>query len=240
MEKNNMKLAIVTRADKNVESLASISHPLFKKYAKKCGADFFVLSEDEKEYFGLNNYRYWRILQINNLFNKGYDRVLHLDTDIVITDNAPNIFDVVPEATIGAVFEDKGSLLADRRLEIQKIQTELGDINWTKGYINEGVILLSKQHKAILDRVDGKLCNSTFASSQGHINYQIKNNNFNIINLGYKYNHMSLFSEPWNENKNRFESYFIHYAGGGKFKDKGNMSLESLMAKDKQLIYKTL
>ena len=35
-----------------------------------------------------------------------------------------------------------------------------------------------------------------------------------------KWNHMTMFSEPWNGNASRFDSNIIHYAGNGIFENK--------------------
>jgi hypothetical protein len=49
------------------------------------------------------------------------------------------------------------------------------------------------------------------------LGYQINKNNYGIHELSYKFNHMTMYSETWNNNKSRFESYIIHYAGQGNF-----------------------
>ena len=38
------KLAIVTRADGNIKNMTDITLPVMREYAKKCGADFKILS----------------------------------------------------------------------------------------------------------------------------------------------------------------------------------------------------
>ena len=40
-----MKLLITTRADSKVKGWAALTHPIFKDYAKKVGADFMLLDE---------------------------------------------------------------------------------------------------------------------------------------------------------------------------------------------------
>ena len=109
-----MKLAIVTRADSGVQNWIDITHKPMMRYANKCGADFFVFDHDPVEMKHLNKYIFWRILKVNELFDRGYDRVLHLDTDVLVTDKAPNIFEVVPYDHVGVVYEDKGSRSGER------------------------------------------------------------------------------------------------------------------------------
>jgi hypothetical protein len=49
-----------------------------------------------------------------------------------------------------------------------------------------------------------------------------------------KWNHMTMFSEPWNGNANRFDSYIIHYAGKGVFDKTSRMEQ---IKSDKDIIY---
>ena len=74
-------------------------------------------------------------------------------------------------------------------------------------------------------------------SDIAHISYQIKNNNLDIFELDYTWNHMSMFSEPWNGSPSRFDSKIIHYAGNADFPDKGRRSRERLIADDAKRIH---
>jgi len=46
-----------------------------------------------------------------------------------------------------------------------------------------------------------------------------------------------MFSEPWNGSPSRFDSYILHYAGGGRFPDKGKQSRVQLIRDDIKKIY---
>jgi len=84
-------------------------------------------------------------------------------------------------------------------------------------------------------KINGQLWNGEFA--QTHLNYQMMKFRYKYIDLGYKFNHMSIFSESWNGSPSRFDSYIIHYAGGGKFSDKGKRSKAQLIKDDIKKIY---
>ncbi|MCP3968244.1 MAG: hypothetical protein GY718_18185, partial [Lentisphaerae bacterium] len=58
-----------------------------------------------------------------------------------------------------------------------------------------------------------------FGYDDAFIGYLIKKLKFPVYELSYKWNHMQMFSEPWNDNANRFDSYVIHYAGAARFPD---------------------
>ena len=48
-----------------------------------------------------------------------------------------------------------------------------------------------------------------------------------VKQLDYRWNHMTMFSEPWNDNADRFESFIIHYAGRGVF-DEADITEQAL------------
>jgi len=50
-----------------------------------------------------------------------------------------------------------------------------------------------------------------------HLGYNIYKHGFEVQDLGYKFNHMTMFSEKWNKSADRFASHIIHYAGQGVF-----------------------
>ncbi len=211
-----MKLLIVTRSDNKYQEISNITHPIIKRFAKKWNADFLILdvSYDYPNCPGWYG-RFYRILHMYDLFNE-YDRILHIDSDVIINKNCPNVFEVVPIDKIGTIYEDVGTRKKDRLKRIIEAQEYFGDIGWKTGYINVGVFLASKQHRDIFQPINNKLW---FGRGSGDIviGYNIKKYNFKVHELPYRYNHTIIFSEPWNDKANRFNSYFIHYAGKGLF-----------------------
>jgi len=209
-----MKLLIATRADDNIKWMTDFTHPMIKRYAERCNAEFTILSGNtyQRNYNGAVHNHY-RILDLYNLLNK-YDRILSLDSDILIQKTCPNIFDEVPEEKIGTIYEDKGSREKFRRSLITSIQEKRGDIGWTEGYINTGVFIVSKCHKSIF-KVDLDNLWLDFGQDDVELGYQINKLKFPIHELPFQYNHMSMFSEVFNNYASRFDSYIVHYAGNG-------------------------
>ena len=91
-----------------------------------------------------------------------------------------------------------------------------GDIGWREGYINTGVFLTSKQHKDIFTKHNGEYY-TDWGSDDVHIGYNINKQGHKIHELDYTFNHMCMFSEPWNGNPDRYKSNIIHYAGNATF-----------------------
>jgi len=94
--------------------------------------------------------------------------------------------------------------------------------------------------KEIFTKINGKLWGEdfkVFGAIQAHIGYQIVNQDHKYVDLGYKWNHMSMFSEPWNGSLSRFNSYIIHYAGKCKFPDRGKRNRIQMIRDDIEIIY---
>jgi len=217
----SMKLLVATRADSNIKAMTDITHPLIQSYCKKIGADFKVLAQDSECKEGKRKNHY-RITAIKELLEE-YDRVLSIDSDVVINKTCPDIFKETPEDCIGTIFEDKGSRAAARHSRISKIQGVYGDVGWRTGYINTGVFVVSKNHKNIFNSI-----NDSFWLGEGeddvHIGFNIHKLNLKIHELSFKWNHMTMFSEGWNNCADRFSSFIIHYAGQGKFNQNSRLS----------------
>lgn len=199
------KYALVTRA-KGIEDIASVAHPVLKKYAHRCKAEFIVIDED---IINCGSFHY-EILQIYDLL-KEYDRILHLDSDILIAPDCPNLLDIVPEEKIGLVFEDKYTRRKSRRYYIRRIQEEWGDIGWRMGYQNSGVMVCSRVHREVFVYDPSRLWNK-WGYADLQLSYRIHELGFEIHELPFIYNHMSMFSEM---GKNHLKSFVLHYAGRG-------------------------
>jgi hypothetical protein len=197
--------AVVTRAKDSYE-LARITHPILIEYAKKCQADFIVINEEK---IRLGDFSF-EIFQCYDLFDT-YQRIAVIDTDVLITPSCPNLFEVVPPEKIGVVYEDKYTRKQDRRARIINCQKQLGQIGWKQGYINSGVLVLSRIHRKILTYEHGKVWNN-YGYDDVLIGYKIHKCQYQVYELSYKFNHMSMFSEM---GKNHLKSYIIHYAGRG-------------------------
>jgi len=212
------KLLITTRADNNVDYIAELTHPLFKDYAERCGADFLVL-DNIAPAEGDDNVAVYRIMQHYDLHDT-YERILCLDTDIIINKNSPNIFDYVPEDKIGCTLEDTviTERIKDRREAIEHVQKKWKDIGWKSNYINSGVFLTSRMHRDIFQSVDGEYWTGR-GSDDIHLGYQIHKNGYEIFRLPFQYNHTGLYSEARGGGHDRMNSYFLHYAGGKQIKE---------------------
>ena len=150
-----------------------------------------------------------------------YDRIMIFDADAMLSPTCPDIFAAVPEDAIGGVMEDVGSRFDNRREWIATIKLMAMDARldgWNEGYMNSGVMVLSACHREAMTlnlddvRVRDVSLPDGF-NDQNVVNYLAQRSGFPICALGYKWNHMSIFSEEWNGSPDPLDSHIIHYAG---------------------------
>lgn len=229
-----MKLLMATCADESQQH-AKHTLPIHRMYARRWGADFKVLDDQYYNKLGFAMWNY-RTIVFRELLEE-YERIFYLDSDIVINKTCPNIFDAVPYDTVGLVLEDKGSRLENRRRRIALVKAHFGgNDHWVTGFPNGGLYVVSKTHREIFTKINGQLWNGP-GYDGNHYMYQIMKQAHKYVDLGYKWNHMSMFSEPWNGGLSRFDSYILHYAGGGKFPDRDNRSVPQMIEDDIRRIY---
>src|ERR1035437_1575904 len=126
-----MKLAITTRADNNIKSMTDLTFPIIHDFCKKWNADFIILDQTPI-IMSDDNHPHFRIMKLYDLYND-YDRIISLDCDIVINKICPNLFDIVPEDSIGTIFEDKGTRKNARLQRIQNCQDQFSNVRWING-----------------------------------------------------------------------------------------------------------
>ena len=202
------KNALVTVSVGEVyKEMSKLTHPSIKAYANRIGADFICIDESD------STSPHWEKFQIFNLLNK-YDRIIYLDTDIIVRDDTPNLFDIVPKEQVGMFNE--GSFTQQRQLSLIDTCKEYGVTlsSWDGAYYNTGVIVVSRMHKEIF-RKPKKEFFSFY--EQGYINMIIAQMKLEIresplmFSLPYKFNRMTCMDKFTGEE--RHASYIIHYAG---------------------------
>lgn len=159
-KKDNLIIAVASGEDYKKE--AQITVPLMKDYANRVDAELIVLDgNDYPEYPMLNK---WRI----HPYIKRWKRTLYLDLDVIISPNAPNIFD--SPASQVALYDEYDDVLHNELNWIDRLSREISTI---QGYprkdrtwmANGGVLLFPqwaadmyslprrKQHLWCLDQI---------------------------------------------------------------------------------------
>lgn len=195
------KLVVTIAAGDFYTKMGELTHPIMKAYAEKIGADFKVLWGK-----GDHTIPHYRKLDIKHLFDE-YDRVLYVDTDILIRSDAPDLFAIVPEEELGIFNEGR---FVEREMNFRAFMKEIGfpEQKWNKKYFNTGVMVLSKDHSKIFQ--DPPEERNNFAE-QSYLNVMISHYKVPTKELSYKYNRMYCMDMLTGEE--RFDCYFMHYAG---------------------------
>lgn len=220
-----MKKAIVTICfGDNFRRIAKYTHNSIKRYAKKVGADFLILNE-ENQYIKDKSFPQWEKFALFYLLNR-YDRILYLDTDLIIRDDCPDLFSIVPYNQIGSFNEAKFVPREYYLLDTARTyNVDISKVKWNGKYYNTGVLLVSKCHKYLFEKPVIEY-NSFYEQSYLNLIFAIEESNRTkediplMYDLSYRFNRMTCLDvsgEP------RHASYIIHYAGYHYF-----LSLEEL------------
>lgn len=194
-----MRTALVTITTGSMyEKLAEITHPTLLAYALKIGAEFIVWRDTSGHEIPA-----YKKLEIYKLLD-AYDRVLYVDTDILIREDAPNLFELVPETHVGLFEEGK---FQNRRPAMKHLAPT--EMEWvTRGeYYNTGVMVVSKAHKNMFLNPLQEVNNFM---EQTWLNLMLFKSDFPVFQLPHRFNRMIWLDQSGEQ---RFDSYFLHYAG---------------------------
>ena len=172
------------------------------KYAHRIGADFININNQVVHPITKHDIRYEKF-QIYDLLGM-YDRIMLIDFDAVITKRCPDMFRLVPENKLGIKIAQGGFVFKDR------IEEQLGKIEWGDDYYNSGVMIVSKLQRELFNYRQTKVLTSGTLAEQNTITYRIYKQKIPIQFLGCEYHYIPMLD---GEVKNPF---IIHWAGGGR------------------------
>src|SRR3990170_5572970 len=202
-----MKKAIVTIVSgEETRKMWEGTGTSFLHYAQKTGAELVVL--DSSRLWMPSPH--WLKLDLYALLTR-FDRIIYLDSDILIRPDCPDLFDVIPKEKLGIFNEGKFS---PRAMAIHECKVRFRDDlpGWDgMSYYNTGVMVLSKIHRNIFEKPE-QVPKLRFAfGEQTFLNWRIIKGNFPIQELNWKFNRMSLMNKHLG--MTRLDSYIVHYAG---------------------------
>jgi hypothetical protein len=190
--------------------ISEFTYPMIKKYANRVGADFVVIDKSS------GSTPHWEKFSIFHLLNK-YERIIYIDTDVIVRDDCPNLFDIVPSTKLGAFnefpFTSNRQESLFRACEDYGIKLE----RWNGKYYNTGVMVISRIHKYLFKK---PIKESFNFYEQGYLNLVFSQNirtnaaqvyGLEVFDLSYKFNRMACMDSFTGEE--RHASYIIHYAG---------------------------
>lgn len=173
----------------------------WKFYAEKYGYDLIICEElwDNSD-FGKSRCAAWqKCLVLSQDWSQKYDRIVWVDTDIIINPNSPDITENIPEEKIGAVDEFSFPTKEKYQLALSRMYKHWENLgfNPTINYsapeyyknfgiecnfnevVQTGVLLLNpKIHKEVLEHVYYNYEEKGLNYEMRPLSYEILNNNF--------------------------------------------------------------
>ena len=143
LPKKSSEFAVcVIPANDSAVELLKISRDSIKSYAEKCGADYIELTGDQCEEWPIGNK--YRLYQVTSK----YEKTVFFDCDMIIKDNAPNLFKITPNDKIAAYdewydYENREWISEQYRL-INKAFNRQSDFNIPRSMINSGLLVIPK------------------------------------------------------------------------------------------------
>ena len=195
-----------------------------ERYCKRFGLAPVFLPEAKVNADGVGKYKFGRFEK----FQAGevladFDRMMLLDADTLITDLAPNVFDVVAPDKLGVVREDVLNITKTRRRHLRTAQLVMGELDWHEGYFNSGVIVASKMHRDLW-KVDNQLRQTILHPKLGKhkeqkiVNWRARKLGFELQWMDPRWNYLRMYEKKLGEP--RTNSFVIHYAGRANRKSK--------------------
>lgn len=202
------RLVIVVVANKIAADQYEITGPAIRQYAEKCNADFRAIEGDVCPDWSMGNK--WRISQ----YVKNYEQTLYLDVDVVIRDNAPNIFDNTPKDKIALYDEYRDTIDNVPNDWIQDDSDMISDLmGWEKSKrtwsANGGVMVLPRW-AADLYRPPTKPFLKNWCIDQALLTQQLDRLDIQPHLLDHRWNHIFVGQDFWSKIHN---AYFIHLNG---------------------------
>lgn len=199
-----MKTLVLTIAvGPDYQRIAQLTHPTLQAYAKRVGADFRAITSLETAH----TTPHWEKFQIADLLET-YDRILYIDTDLIIHPQCPDLFAAVPETHLG-MFNEAPFTDRSRELIIECCRHYGVTLpTWDGRYFNTGVMVISRRHRAVFQRPSQEV--GSFYE-QTYLNMRIAQFQVPMHELRHEYNRMTCMDRVIGEH--RSASKIIHYAG---------------------------
>lgn len=198
-----MNLVLTIAIGEDYEKIAKLTHDNIRVYADRFGSEFMCIDKQRISY----TTPHWEKFQIHDLLDE-YDRILYLDTDIIIRDDCPNLFDEVPEDKLGAFNETFFRSVSHRRVKSLAHLYGCRIPKWNGNYYNAGVMVISQQHKPLFKK-PLRECEDFY--EQSYLNVRIAQLNIPVYELHHSFNYMTGVDSITDDN--RHDAFIIHYAG---------------------------
>lgn len=205
-------------------------------YARRCDSELIVIDQDivgAPKSFSLQKVAWLQKLYVLQLVNE-YDEILYLDSDILVTPDALNVFDWIQSKGSCSIAMYNEYHLGGRDAFIDKLPDRFfkAPIKDPFQYFNVGVMYLkkgnllselAKKDELIEVMLDGVPC-----PEQTYYNGVLLNNLIPVLELPKTFNFME---EDSLDVQSRLFQFFIHYAGYS-FRERKRHKRSKIMRRD--------
>jgi hypothetical protein len=202
-----MKVAIVTLAIGEWEDIPEIHKPM-RALADACGADFIKITGREHPDWHI----FYEKVQIQKVLRGGYDYVLYLDGDVLVTPHGI-AQRALPVSSIPSLFDERSrsdyltrSVVEDQYAIVGKTIPDL----WDGRHYNAGVMSIPKDSVSLLD---DPIVTSVDYQDQAWLNWKIAENLVEVAPMDWWFNCMPFASKGVKPEA----ANFVHYAGWGNY-----------------------
>ena len=188
----NLKFSSNAKLEKQIYDL---SNHTVEQYAKRCKADYFIHDHFDQKIFKLNKNIFFQKLKVYD-FEEKYDNVLYVDSDIIIKEDAPNLFHLC---------KNKFSVALEIHESVGKLAEKTGIPK--ENYFNAGLMYMPKNF--LIDTREkikeyAQQREKWPAGDQGAFNKM-------VYDMGLPVNYLN--NDEWNPCYKIFGKYVDHYTG---------------------------
>jgi lipopolysaccharide biosynthesis glycosyltransferase len=212
--RNNNCLVTMSIGKVYKELISPLTHPSLRDYAYRMGSDFEVI-DDRK----LNDtyQEFWEKLRMREYLDD-YERVLFMDSDIIVHPKCPSIFELVPTDCLGMTNENHLQCTTGKDSELNYFCKRVGIPmpDWDGRYFNIGVVCFGQAHREIFS--DPPTMITAAFPEQDWVNVQIARLAPKMFCIPCKYHDWKFLMKADAEIDKlaKFNRFVIHYAGQKK------------------------
>jgi alpha-N-acetylglucosamine transferase len=144
-----MKNLVFIAAHNNQEATLPYGIQSWRWYCKKYNIDFLVSNKSITSDFKVGGHCAYEKWNENQILNSHYNKILIVDSDIIVRWDTPNIFDTFPNIEFGMVKDQGGASTGKYHLDQWKNFQDISNINPTL-YCNSGFLILNYQNYKIV------------------------------------------------------------------------------------------
>jgi lipopolysaccharide biosynthesis glycosyltransferase len=178
-----------------IKDMYETSQRMAQEYANRCGADYYVITDPNDWKPAIGKHVAYQKLKVYDFLE--YDRIVYFDSDYIIKDSAPNIFELLGNK-FSAVTDPGNADAFANRLGVSRDR-----------YINTGFMYFTKD---VLEKTRNIVLTEYIDKEWELMDQGLWSRIF--CDLGIEYNNLP--SAEWNPADITFGIYSDHYSGKAK------------------------